>query len=438
MSKHVKNVLKVLDNKILELAALKVDLNLVSKPSDFTRERKLPFKDMVKMITFMSNKAIKEELYDYFDYDEHTATSSAFIQARDKLLPQVFEELFHMMNKAFPCEEIFKGYQLIAVDGSDLNIPLDSNDLDTYHTNGDIKKGTSLFHINAAYDILNSRYIDLIIQGCASMYEQKAMCEMVERYRGTKAIFIADRNYATWNVMEHIIKAGQSFLIKAKDIHTQSSLLRKFNLPDEEFDLDVEVTLTNKQTKEIKDNPHKYRFISTTTTFDFIDSNTPFYDVKYRVVRFKIDSCEEYESIITNLDRNEFPPSLIKELYNKRWGIEVSFKHLKYSTNLAVVHATKRNSIKQEIWARATLYNISMIIIKHISQKINNQNKKWFYTINVTRAIHIIRNVTKRKGGIPPDLDKIIIKELLPVRPNRSEPRNVVPRHAASHNYNLC
>ena len=199
-------VFLTLKHKISRLDSLKTVNQLISDTgSDFTRRRKLPFSDVIMIILSMAGCPIREELLDYFDYDTNTATASAFVQARDKILPKAFEELLHLFNKACPCTETYKGYRLIAVDGSDLNISYDNTDLDTYQPNGPYAKGINQFHINAAYDILNNRYVDLLIQGRAHEYEQKAMWTMAERFPEKKTIFIADRNYPSWNNMEHII-----------------------------------------------------------------------------------------------------------------------------------------------------------------------------------------------------------------------------------------
>ena len=365
------------------------------------------------LILSMAGCPIREELLEYFDYDINTATASAFVQARAKVLPEAFEQLLHLFNKAYPCAETYKGYRLIAVDGSNLNIPYDPQDLTTFHRNQN--NACSLYHINAAYDILNNRYVDMVIQGNANKYEQKAMWIMAERFPTSKTIFIADRNYPTWNNMEHIIRSGKYFLIRTKDIHSSSSLLRKFSLPDSEFDLDIKTTLTTKQTSDVN----------------------PFYDVSYRVVRFKLEGTEDYECIITNLPRNEFGPAEIKELYHLRWQEEISFRHLKYSADLSAVHARKRSSILQEIWARAILYNFSFVIIRELAKRRAKKKRKYEYVINKTRAIHLIRDLLmKRKGGSsPPDLEGLISNEILPLRPGRSDPRKVRAQSVIPFNY---
>lgn len=432
-------VFLTLKHKIARLDSLKTVNHLINDTeSDFTRRRKLPFSDVILIILSMAGCPIREELLDYFDYDINTATVSAFVQARSKILPEAFEELLHLFNKAYPCDETYKGYRLIAVDGSDLNISYDSTDLDTYQSNGPNAKGSNQFHINAAYDILNNRYVDLLIQGRAHWHEQKAMWTMAERFPETKTIFIADRNYPTWNNMEHIIRSGKYFLIRCKDIHGSTSLLRKFNLPDSEFDLDIRTTLTTKQTNEVKAHPEKYRLLSKTSAFDFLEDNNPFYDVSYRVVRFKLDQTDEYESIITNLPMDQFTPDEIKDLYHLRWSEEISFRHLKYSADLSAVHARKRPSILQEIWARAILYNFCFVIIRELARhKSNKRKRKYEYVINKTRAIHLIRDllIIRKGGSPPPDLEALISQETLPLRPGRCDPRNVRTQSVISFNY---
>lgn len=427
-----------LKNKIARLDRLKVVNHLVNDTEcDFTRNRKLPFPDVIMIILSMAGCPIREELLDYFDYDINTATSSAFVQARSKVLPDAFEQLLHLFNNAYPCTETYKGYRLIAVDGTDLNIPYDPQDRTTLHKNQ--HKACSLYHINAAYDILNNRYVDLIVQGNTNNYEQKAMWTMAERFPEKKTIFIADRNYPTWNNMEHVIRSGKYFLIRTKDIHSFNSLLRKFGLPDSEFDMDIHTTLTTNLTMSLK-YPDKFRFLSTSSTFDFFDAENPFYDVSYRVVRFKLDGTDDYECIITNLSRNEFSIEDIKYLYGLRWQEEISFRHLKYSADLSAVHARKRSSILQEIWARAILYNFSFIIIQELAKRKagrKRKKRKYEYVINKTRAIHLIRDLLlKRKGGSsPPDLEGLISNEILPLRPGRSDPRKVRAQSVISFNY---
>lgn len=45
---------------------------------------------------------------------------------------------------------------------------------------------------------------------------------------------------------------------------------------------------------------------------------------------------------LMNLEAKEFPLERIKELYYRRWGIETSFRELKYAIGLASLHGKKK------------------------------------------------------------------------------------------------
>ncbi|MBR3264834.1 MAG: IS4 family transposase [Erysipelotrichaceae bacterium] len=423
-------VFTVLDHKLMKLDKLKHEKGLLTSDVHFTRKaRKLDFIEDMKILLSCGASSMKKELYEHFDYDVETVSLPGFIRSRSKIKEEAFKELMDRMNKAYPCDKTYKGYRLLAVDGCELLISTDRNDADTYKGQSNTK-GCNQYHINCLHDILNHRYLDNITQSLKKENETEAMRQMAERYNGEKAIFIADRNYATYNNMEHINRSGYKFLIRVKDIHSGTSILKTFkSLPSEgEFDEDVHIIFTKRQTKFIKNNPHIYKPIMSNQTFDFLSKDDHFYDADYRVVRIKIDgSDEEYESLITNLDRKIFPAEEIKKLYKLRWDIEVSYRHLKYTVELNALHSKRRDFIRQEIWARLVMFNISMIIIDYISDhKLSRNERKLEYKINITMAIFFIKEyMIIRKGGDPPDLENLIAKQMLPVRSDRHYSRNV-------------
>ena len=84
-----------------------------------------------------------------------------------------------------------------------------------------------------------------------------------------------------------------------------------------------------------------------------------------------------------------------------RWGIETSFRELKYAIGLNSFHSRKRDFIKQEIYARLTLYNFCERIIKKVT--LPKRKRKYDYQINFTRAFHILREYLRiKKGGKHP------------------------------------
>ncbi len=119
----------------------------------------------------------------------------------------------------------------------------------------------------------------------------------------------------------------------------------------------------------------------------------------------------------------------IKKLYTMRWGIETSFRKLKYAIGLACFHSKKVEYIMQEIYARLILYNYCEIITMNVV--IHQKDTKHVYQMNYTIAIHICRYFL-RNDISPPDVEKLIQKNLLPVSPGRSDPRKVRPKSVVS------
>lgn len=367
---NAKHLRKILD-KAISTVSNAPSLFVFNPETDFTRNRLLNFQSVIEAIIYMESGSLKDELLKLNDYSIETPSLSAFVQARSKIKHDAFISIFKMFNEKSRVSKTYNGYRLIAIDGSVL--PIDNSFPDSQTTIlkcNQNNKSYSAFHLNASYDLLECTYDDLIIQGQAKFHENEAFCQLVDRYKGEKAIFIADRNYESLNCFEHVTHSKNKYLIRVKDIHSKTSITKSFGpFPDDEFDVEVTRLLSRRSTNQIKNHPETYKYMPRNQKFDYLneDLKVP-YEFHARIVRFKITE-DTYECIVTNLSREEFSKEELKELYHKRWGIETSFRELKYAINLSALHSKKRELIKQEIYARMILYNFSQRIIQKIKFK---------------------------------------------------------------------
>jgi len=403
---------------------------------DFTRTRKLPFEAVVKLLISMGGSSIYKELLEAQGYDLNTATTSAFVQQREKILPYAFEYLFQKFTATQSKPRKYRGYRLLAADGSDLHSPTNPDDADTYFQSQPDAKGYNLTHLNALYDLCNRIYVDALTEPRRRVNECKALADMVDRsVVGGKVIVIADRGYENYNVFAHIERKGWNYVIRVKDLGSNGILSGLRLPPGDEFDVCVRRILTRKQTKEVIANPDVYRVMPQNQVFDFLPLQTKeTYPISFRVVRIKI-ADDSYETILTNLDTRHFPPIELKELYRMRWGIETSFRELKYSVGITNFHAKKQEYIVQEIFARLIMYNFAEMITSHVV--ISHANTKHAYQVNFTVAIHICRHFL-RGNAPPPDVEALIRKNVLPVRENRSDVRKIHYKSAVSFVYRVA
>lgn len=396
--------------------------------TDFTRNRKLSMEKMLQGIIGMESKSLTNELLDLFHTSAETPTISAFIQQRNKIKPKAFESIFKNFSKNLM--NLFdNAMPIFAIDGSDIQIPTNPTDTDSYIAGTNGHKGYNLLHINALYDLSKHIYSDVIIQKARERNEHKAFQELVDYSDIKKALVIADRGYESFNSMAHIQEKGWFFLIRVKD--GNNGIKHGLELPDTEcFDVDISLKLTRKKTNKVKEllkDKNHYRMVSSSQPFDYLPLKnkkvepTKFYELNFRIVRFPI-SEDAYETVVTNLDKAKYSAAELKKLYASRWGIETSFRDLKYTMGLLNFHTKKVMCILQEIYAHMIMYNFVEMITSHVV--IEKKQRKHTYKANFSVAAHICRLFFRGKAT-PPNLEAIIAKNLVPIRPDRHRERNV-------------
>ena len=442
MSNHIQIIKEKLNAAISQLC--NTSWMFVKNPvRDFTRQRKLPFREVISVLLAMEGGSLTGELLRYFGCSQHTASSSAFIQQRQKLNEFALPSLFDLFVKNTDRDRFYKGYRLLAADGSDIQIPTDPNCTDSYFPGSNGQTPYSLLHLDAVYDLLQHTYIDAEVCGRRKWNEKGVLCNMVDRSNISKALIIADRGYESYNLMAHVQEKGWKYLIRVKDIHS-SGIAAGLDLPDHDvFDVNINLNITTRQTKSVKmlcQNRNLYRFIPYGNAFDFLPRENHkhdpvvFYTLPFRIVRFRL-SDSVYETVVTNLNAEEFPPEELKHLYSRRWGIETSFRELKYTVGLLHFHAKKVENITQEIFARLIMYNFAELITSHVV--IQKPNRKHPYKANFSVAVQVCRQFLL--GNIsPPDVEATISRNVSVTRTGRSNPRNMVVKHAVSFLYRVA
>ena len=101
----------------------------------------------------MEGGSLNSELHKYFNYDLNQITRSGFIKQRNKLKPDTMEYLFHKFHEQILCNKKYQGYQLLACDGSDLNIFRDPLNPHTYFAGKEGTFGFNQLHLNALFDL---------------------------------------------------------------------------------------------------------------------------------------------------------------------------------------------------------------------------------------------------------------------------------------------
>lgn len=431
-AQKVQNGVNILRNVIASMEG-RISEFVYNPGRDFTRNSRLCLHNMVNILLSMSGKAIKSELGNYFNSKSSTPTPSAFNQQRKKIMPSFFETMYELYtDKLLDTNDGIVYYhdkwRIFTDDGMDITYPANSTELECYFPSENGGKAYNVLHVDAIQDILSGLYVAASMCGKREVDEQRSGAALMSRLSNVQnKIMLADRGYESYNYMAHCVENGFYFCIRGKDLES-NGIISGLKLPNKsQFDIPVRMTLTNKNNEEVRElvrcKPNEFKHIDG-KKFDFLpdrsNKSDPMetYTIFFRIVRIKLPNGD-YEILLTNLDSTEFPPSELKILYNLRWGIETSFRRLKYSIDVNKVHSKISDNIMQEVFCGMIVFNLTQYVIHNIEIK---QNKKYPYQINFDTAVQSCRKLYFWKNTSS-DTVLLLRRSTEPIRHNRSYPR---------------
>lgn len=389
---------------------------------DFTRPRTLTFETVISLLLTMSENSVGKVLMERFQNREDTPSASAFVQQREKLLPAAMETLFWRFTACLRPAKRFQGYRLLAVDGSDLKSAAYPEDPASYRSGTEHQHGWNLWHLNALYDLQNGIYTDVTVQKEHEKDEKAALCAMVDRSAVSgPVILLADRGYEACNNLAHLERKGWKYLIRLRD--KNRAVAYGLKLPDaEQFDIPAQITLGRLTVRQLEQQglvvPASYYRVPPQMTFDGLEpGSTDFAALSFRIVRVETKSGDT-ELLITNLDPEQFPTAALKSLYAMRWGIETSFRSLKYTVGLIHLHAKKPDLILQEIFASFLIFNFTQASIWAVD--IPQGASKYKCHVNFSDTVSACCDFLR---GATSDPLPLLRRKLLPIRPGRTAPR---------------
>ena len=168
------------------------------------------------------------------------------------------------------------------------------------------------------------------------------------------------------------------------------------------------------------DREGDYRHVTADVPLDYITEESPEYEISLRVVRFPVGEGG-LENVVTNLPPGEFDADELRELYWMRWGIETSFRDLKHTVGAAAPHSSRLPLVAMEVWARMVLYNFGSIVAAHVVEGIGRKRgRKHWHRVNLAFTLKACHDFLRMDAlARPPDLEGLIRRNTLPVKPGR-------------------
>lgn len=386
--------------------------------TDFLRNRKFGFAIVVGMLLRMVKNSTQIDCNLTGDLMKiEPGSKQAFSQARNKIQPEAFQEMHEngitTHYKADPKGGLWRGYRLIACDGSTLRLPK-SDELEASFGLYPGQEEKIKYPVMARISEFTDMATKLVLSGCIGSYKTSEdemaalqLPEVVKKMRGLgqdSLIFVYDRGYPSEQFIDQHIELNVGFL---------------FRLP-KDFNLAV---------AEISKWADSEGFI--------MREGWP----PLRVVKVPLSSGE-IELLLTTLVEEQYTLEDLSEVYHGRWtSMEEGYKKQKIMMQMENFSGKTVTAIKQEYWATlvvANLLEMGCIEIEGfwVPQSLpkNHVNRNVLFGSMRDYTIEVIF------GLMPPEdydlkFNKIARRGMLRIRPNRNYSRDGVDKPKRHHVY---
>jgi hypothetical protein len=138
--------------------------------------------------------------------------------------------------------------------------------------------------------------------------------------------------------------------------------------------------------------------------------------------------------VTTLLDAKRYPADELAKLYLRRWSVEVFYRDIKQTMGMDILRCQTPAMVQKEIHLHAIAYNLIRSLMNDIAMRYEVDVARLSFkgTLDALRQWQPILD----KPGVQPRVSRadrdafyeIVAADLLPHRPNRSEPRAVKRR----------
>ena len=386
------------------------------KPADFTRDREMPFSEMIyfmlNLIRSTTGVALDRFLNLVFEIRGRKAhmTQQSFSESREKLRWEGCRYLLDKLVEMFYQSDYEKwhGYRLMAIDGSKLQLPEDAKLKSLYGTAG--RGDTSVTALGSVlYDTLNGITLDANLAPISTS-ERKLASLHIQRLRGmpsfSRELVLFDRGYASFQLIQDLLEGE-------KPVNFLFRLRTKFNLEIDSMPLGIHYFTLSRGGKSYQ----------------------------LRVVKFKLNSTET-ETLLTNL-LDDLSLEDFKKLYFRRWPIKGNYNILKNKLCIENFSSRTQNAILQDFFLTYLASNLVTVLDRDAQPIADARRKgkrnKYEYAVNRNQSIGKMKDRLV-KIALMKDPEKriqamihlivLLSGSVVPRRPGRNIPRKPNPRKA--------
>jgi hypothetical protein len=366
-----ENVIKKLNNVFIDLEK-NIRLDILDKFNIKTRNTKISFVEaLIYKFKYSCINETKQHITNNYNFDNYTSIVRSTFYEKEKFISiSIYNDIFNKLTSLYK-ELINQNTTYLAVDGTYNN---------TKHKN---QKGILETSLNLGFfDINNNIPYDLTFEGSENKNKEVYCLKqyILNNKIDKNLIYVLDRAYCSYELIDFLNYNKLNFVIRFRN---NCKNFNKIN--------------TNKNVRIIKYTEYLEQNVLN-KNLELLHNNK-----KYESVTIK----HKYEyTLLTNLNIKTYNDENIKNIYKKRWDVEIFFKVLKKNFNFE--HLNEYNNKNTNLsYIKINKINIIYILLSKIIEKTHFYNNNDTINNKITK-LNKLNKINKNKYLLKPNKTEII------------------------------
>ena len=345
-----------------------------------------------------------------------SSDTGAYSKARSRLPEQVLKRLFMKSASGIEAQVnesvLWCGRRVRAMDGTSVIMSDTAENQDVYpqHSNQREGCGFPIVKLVVMFSLCTGALLDVMIAPFNS--SELVLARELYKHLQPEDVALADSAFGTFADMVLVQRVGADAVFRKQ--HARKTDFRR----GKKLGIADHIVTWQKPRQLQSMSPEAFADLPETLTVR---------EVHFQVYQ-KGFRPEEIIVVTTLLDPKRFPRKKLAQLYQLRWqATEVNLKHIKTTLKMEMLLGKTPEMVRKEIWAHLMAYNLLRTLMWKASEQFNvsplrislqgcRQHLKSFMAGLASATAKVCQRLYNQ-------LLKVITEKLVPLRPNRVEPR---------------
>jgi hypothetical protein len=386
--------------------------------NQFVRNRTLPVSRLVLFLLNLVQGALQAELDRFFevlqgvDVASRMVTKAAFSLARRKLHFGAFVEINRFLVESFYAKRPIRrwhGFRLLAIDGSTARLPC-TREIETWFGVVDEKQQLPcpIARLSTLYDVRSRVIVDAHLAPYRIGERQLAVAHF-EQVRARDDLVLFDRGYPAFWLFALLYRSNIQFCMR---INANYSPAVEAFVRSGAAEQQIELRPGSEARQECRRKA------------------TSIEPVAVRLVRVELNTGEVEVLITSLLDTVDYPQAIFAELYHQRWGIEESYKAVKWRVEIENFCGKSVLCVMQDFHAKVVTTNLTALLAHQAQEELPTTSKRCHpVRVNFSHAVARMKDTIVRLFSAPNRAKllnafvDLLRRTVEPIRPGRTFPR---------------